>query len=71
MWPFSMIRRWREASVKLRLAAAEVEERITALAAPIRSGASDTQIAASIATLNDLTQTVKMQGTGTVKWRDK
>jgi hypothetical protein len=68
MWPFSLIREWREATVKLRLAAAEVDERITALAAPIKHGASDTQIQASIALLNDLTQTVKM-GTGTVRMK--
>lgn len=67
MWPFSLIREWREATVKLRLAAAEVDERIMDLAAPIRHGASDSQIAASIRQLNDLTQTVKMQGTGTVR----
>ena len=70
IWPFSLIQLWRETNVRLRLAAAEVNERIDALAAPPRSGASDTQIAANMETLKDLTQTVKLQGTGTVRRKE-
>ena len=63
-------KKWREAKTKLRLLSAEVEERINGLAAPIRSvGASDTTIAASIQALNEVTETLKMSGTGSIKWR--
>lgn len=67
MWPFSLIRKLVECGRRLRLLSAEESERIDALAAPIRSGASDTQIQASIQALNDVTQTVKFGGTGTVR----
>lgn len=70
MWPFNLFRLWREINVKLRLAAAEVNERIDALAAPPRPGQSDTQIAANMETIKDLTQTVKLQGTGTVRRKE-
>jgi len=68
---FSWFRQWRESGAKLRLLTAEVRERIDALAAPIRAGASDTQIQASIQALNDVTQTVKMQSTGTLRRNGK
>ncbi len=64
---FSWIKECWNADTKLRLLTDQLNKGIDGLAAPIRSGASDTQIAASIATLNDLTQTVKLQGTGTVR----
>jgi hypothetical protein len=63
---FGWFRKWKDATIKLRLLAAEVDERINGLAAPIRSGASDTQIQASIQALNDVTETLKL-GTGTVR----
>jgi hypothetical protein len=56
--PFQM---WRESGVKLRLLDAEIEERIADLAAPIKQGGSDTQIAASIQSLNEVTETLKME----------
>lgn len=64
---FGWLRRWKESGVKLRLLGAEVNERIADLAAPIRTGASDTQIAASIQSLNEVTETLKMQWPGTVR----
>lgn len=68
MWPFSWIQKWMDGGKRLRLLTAEVNERINGLAAPLREGASDTQIQASIQVLNDVTHTVKFGGpTGTVR----
>jgi hypothetical protein len=64
---FGWIKRLLETKVRLRLLDREVEERINGLAAPIKTGGSDTQIQASIAALNDVTQTVKYGDTGTVR----
>jgi len=58
---FDWLRRWRESAVKLRNLTAEVHERIDGLSAPIRAGSSDTQIAASIQSLNEVADTLKMQ----------
>ncbi len=67
IWPFSLLH---DLNVKLRLAGAEVNHRLDELAAPPRPGASDTQITADLNTLKDLTQTVKLQGTGTVRRKE-
>ncbi len=71
MWPFNWIREWVESGRRLRLAAAEINERIDDIAGPIRAGQSDTQIQASIQMLNDVTQTVKFGATGTETMRRK
>ena len=68
---FGWIRSWRESTRKLSLLGAEINERIHDLAAPLRGGASDTQVAASIQSLNNAVDTIKMQGMVTTVGRKK
>lgn len=63
---FGWIQMWRESTKKLRALGAEINKGIADLAAPIRTGASDTQVAASLQALDKVADTVKMQWPDTV-----
>ena len=66
-WLKKPFRLWKESTVKLYILKEEVEERIADLAAPIKHGGSDTQIAASAQALTEVSETLKMQWPETIR----